>query len=297
MSIEETDSQVVITHPSNSNTSVTILKYGATVTSWKLNGEEQLWLSTAAKLDGSKPVRGGIPLVFPVFGKNQSDELLSKLPQHGFARNSTWEFLGQVKSNPPTVQFGLNPKIANQELVKLWPLDFNLILTIELGEEFLKTAIEVENASEENMKFNWLFHTYLHIEDIEDTMVSNLVGMKVYDQLLKESFIDKHPVVTFHQETDSIYQNVDSDRLIQVVGKGKPLHTVKRENLPDAVVWNPWVDKSAGMGDFEPKDGFKNMVCVEPGHVSDFVVLPPGQKWSAAQILSKQELNYQAIEP
>jgi hypothetical protein len=46
--------------------SVEILLYGATVTSWKSNGKEKLWLSTAAKLDGSKPVRGGIPLVFPV---------------------------------------------------------------------------------------------------------------------------------------------------------------------------------------------------------------------------------------
>ena len=46
--------------------SVEILLYGATVYSWKSNGKENLWLSTAAKLDGSKPVRGGIPVVFPV---------------------------------------------------------------------------------------------------------------------------------------------------------------------------------------------------------------------------------------
>lgn len=46
--------------------SVEILLYGATVTSWKSNGKENLFVSQAAKLDGSKPVRGGIPLVFPV---------------------------------------------------------------------------------------------------------------------------------------------------------------------------------------------------------------------------------------
>lgn len=50
-----------------SGQSVTVLLYGATVTSWKLaNGEEQLFLSEKAHLDGSKPVRGGIPVVFPV---------------------------------------------------------------------------------------------------------------------------------------------------------------------------------------------------------------------------------------
>ncbi|CCF55501.1 hypothetical protein KAFR_0A00630 [Kazachstania africana CBS 2517] len=297
MAIEETETQVILSHPSDSSTNVTILKYGATVFSWKLYGQEQLWLSTAAKLDGSKPVRGGIPLVFPVFGKNESDPLLSKLPQHGLARNSTWEFLGQVKSNPPTVQFGLNPKLSNPEMTKLWSEDFNLILTVELGSDYLKTEIEVENlSSSKELKFNWLFHTYLKIPDIEDTMISNLVGMKLYDQLLKESFVDKHPCVTFHGEKDVIYQNVEADRVIQVVNQGKPVHTVKRVNLPDSVVWNPWIEKSGGMGDFEPKTGYKEMVCVEPGHVHDFVVLSPGEKWTAAQILSKDELKYQAIQ-
>lgn len=46
--------------------SVEILLYGATVISWKSNAKENLFVSEAAKLDGSKPVRGGIPVVFPV---------------------------------------------------------------------------------------------------------------------------------------------------------------------------------------------------------------------------------------
>lgn len=49
-----------------SGESVTVYLYGATVTSWKTNGQEQLFLSDKAHLDGSKPIRGGIPLVFPV---------------------------------------------------------------------------------------------------------------------------------------------------------------------------------------------------------------------------------------
>lgn len=47
--------------------SVEVLLHGATVISWKdAAGNEKLWLSEKAVLDGSKPVRGGIPLVFPV---------------------------------------------------------------------------------------------------------------------------------------------------------------------------------------------------------------------------------------
>lgn len=47
--------------------SVTVLLIGATVLSWKdAQGDEKLWLSKDTRLDGSKGVRGGIPLVFPV---------------------------------------------------------------------------------------------------------------------------------------------------------------------------------------------------------------------------------------
>jgi glucose-6-phosphate 1-epimerase len=50
------------------NESVTVLLHGATVVSWKnSDGSENLWVSEAAALDGSKPVRGGIPVVFPVW--------------------------------------------------------------------------------------------------------------------------------------------------------------------------------------------------------------------------------------
>jgi len=50
--------------------SVEVLLYGATVISWKANGRENIWVSDAAKLDGSKPVRGGVPIVFPVRTKS-----------------------------------------------------------------------------------------------------------------------------------------------------------------------------------------------------------------------------------
>ena len=46
--------------------SVEVVLCGATVTSWKSGGQENLWLSDKVVLDGSKPVRGGIPVVFPV---------------------------------------------------------------------------------------------------------------------------------------------------------------------------------------------------------------------------------------
>jgi glucose-6-phosphate 1-epimerase len=58
--------KVVATLPSGE--SVEVLLFGATVTSWKSQGgkTENFWLSEKADLTGSKAVRGGVPIVFPV---------------------------------------------------------------------------------------------------------------------------------------------------------------------------------------------------------------------------------------
>lgn len=290
MPVEETDTQVILTHPNDPYTKVSILKYGATVTSWTMKGEEKLWLSKAAKLDGSKPVRGGIPLVFPVFGKCKDEKHPTfPLPQHGFARNSTWECLGQTKENPLTVQFGLGPEQVDPELLKLWNNglnDFTLILSITLGDNYLKTNIEVENTGSNDFEFNWLFHTYFKVPDITDIIVNNFTDASCFDQLIGESYNEKAPMISFTEEFDRIYKDIDTQKVFQIIELGKVLTNIERENLSDTVVWNPWINKSGGMADFEPKEGYMNMLCIEPGHVSKFQNLKAGDKWSGAQILS-----------
>ena len=66
VSISQDNSRVTASLPTGE--SVEVLLYGATVISWKSKGRENLFLSSKAHLDGSKAVRGGIPLVFPVSG-------------------------------------------------------------------------------------------------------------------------------------------------------------------------------------------------------------------------------------
>lgn len=65
VSIDNDAGRVSATLPTGE--SIEVLLFGATVISWKNAAhDEKLWLSDKAALDGSKAVRGGIPLVFPV---------------------------------------------------------------------------------------------------------------------------------------------------------------------------------------------------------------------------------------
>jgi glucose-6-phosphate 1-epimerase len=173
--------QVNITH-SNSRVSavlptgeaVEILLYGATITSWKDGkGAEKLWLSEKAKLDGTKAVRGGIPLVFPVFGTAADHSATSKLPQHGFARTSRWEFLGKSTSESSSskdggdssvkLDFGLSPSNLSEESKKAWPYEFGLIYSVTLGREGLTTSIMVRNEGGAAWEFQVLMHSYLRV--------------------------------------------------------------------------------------------------------------------------------------
>ena len=80
VAISEDNSRVTASLPTGER--VEILLYGATVISWKsANGKENLFLSEKAHLDGSKPVRGGIPIVFPV---GSSCPAIIKAIQHVF---------------------------------------------------------------------------------------------------------------------------------------------------------------------------------------------------------------------
>jgi glucose-6-phosphate 1-epimerase len=171
--VDVSDHTVKATLPSHDT--VTINLFGATVTSWTLSsGTEQLFLSTAAKLDSSKPIRGGIPIVFPVFGPPPNEHATGKLPQHGFARSVLWEFLGKNTSESGggsrrgyeevKLDFGLSPEMLSEEMRAKWPHEFGLVYSVTLGKGTLETGLHVQNTGGEAFEFQALFHTYLKIE-------------------------------------------------------------------------------------------------------------------------------------
>ena len=41
------------------------------------------------------------------------------------------------------------------------------------------------------------------------------------------------------------------------------------------------------MADFGPEDGWKSMVCVEPGQVSGWTKLEAGDAWEGTQVIKK----------
>ncbi|RVX72281.1 hypothetical protein B0A52_04485 [Exophiala mesophila] len=276
-----------------SGDSVSVHLYGATVTSWKTsNGKEQLFLSSAAALDGSKPIRGGIPLVFPVFGPPPATHATGKLPQHGFARNSFWEFLGKSSSeslgrkadDSVKLDFGLSSDFLADEVKAKWPYAFGLVYSVTLSKGKLETQLHVQNKGDQPFEFQALFHTYLAVKDIHKTTVSGLESASYVDKVRSaQTFTEESSNLGFTGETDRVYTpptGQDKSAVPVVVKEnGQESFVVNRDALPDVTVWNGWVDKIKGMGDFEPKDGWLRYLCIEPGTVNSWTKLEAGDAW------------------
>ncbi|KAF2719220.1 galactose mutarotase-like protein [Polychaeton citri CBS 116435] len=275
--------------------SVVVLLYGATVVSWKSNGNENLWVSEEAKLDGSKPVRGGIPVVFPVFGPPPKDHATSALPQHGFARNSTWEYIGKSSSESGALSkggddavkldFGLDSDHLSEEAKKAWPQKFSLVYSVTLGKAGLQTMLNVNNTGEEAFDFQMLLHSYFKVGDISKVTINGLGSTTYIDKVLDAKEQQQtDPSVRITGETDRVYKSIKLDTT-SILEDGQSRFDVTRDGLEDSVVWNPWIEKAKGMGDFAPKDGYKNMVCVEVGAVDGWQRLDGGERFEGGQLV------------
>ena len=72
---------------------VVVLQHGAQILSWMTaDGVERLYCTSRLPSE-PKPVRGGVPVIFPQFNQRGPD---FTLPRHGFARHQPWERLDAV---------------------------------------------------------------------------------------------------------------------------------------------------------------------------------------------------------
>lgn len=261
-----------LTHRSGASTEVYL--HGAHVTSWRVVGtEELLFLSQESYYETGKPIRGGIPVIFPQFGGGS-------LPQHGFARVSEWEpTLTAVEDNGDVeAVFHLED---NSHTRDVWPHAFRLELGVLLAERALTLRMTVENPGREPFSFTEALHTYFAVADIRRTAVRGLQGTTYLDTLrdnLRE--VDIQEAIRFNEEIDRIYLTAPNIINVQDESRHRSI-TLQKRGMPDVVVWNPWTAKAQRMNDFGDNE-YLHMVCVETGHMAVPRELAPGATWQGS---------------
>uniref|UniRef100_H2ZB51 Galactose mutarotase n=1 Tax=Ciona savignyi TaxID=51511 RepID=H2ZB51_CIOSA len=183
----------------NEESSCKVHLFGATVTSWVSGGQERLFLSSEAKMDGTKAIRGGIPIVFPNFGPWECG------PQHGFARISWWTVsLPPTKLDNGDMQVVL--ELCDDEITRnMWDYSFKLQYSITLSGSTLSCELNVTNTSTKPFDFTTLLHTYIRVDDIKQTTISGFQNCAFVDKVESNEGIEVNNEVKITKNVDRVY--------------------------------------------------------------------------------------------
>lgn len=245
---------VKLTAPDGAEAIVTL--FGAHLVSWKdAHGRERLFCSAHSALDGSKAIRGGVPVIFPQFAA-QGTGL-----RHGFARLSHWHLTDSGEEDGEAVAlFTLAEEDLAPEHARAWRHSFSLALRVGVTGTTLSLGLEVRNTGETGFAFAAALHTYFLADDIAKVRVTGVAP----DALQLDGVFDR------------IYKQVGPI----VIDTGAGVLQQSQIGFTDAVVWNPGPDDARALSDLGD-DEYRHFICVEPARL-DQVTLTEDAVWRAA---------------
>ena len=250
----------------NALADATIALQGAHVMTWAPKGAHPvIWLSREAKLAPGKSIRGGVPVCWPWFGPHVTQP---SFPGHGFARTVSWEVVRTEAAADGSTQLGF--RIVDSGIPRAqWPYRTECQLSVSVGSA-LTMNLTTRNLGTEDIMIGDALHTYFEVGDVRRVAIHGLDGCSYLDKVDGGARKRQCGPVTIASEVDRIYLDSAADCEIEDPTLGRRIRISKRGSR-STVVWNPWVDKAAKMGDLGD-EGYLNMVCVESANAAEDVV-------------------------
>lgn len=244
---------------------------GAQILSWvPAHSSEVFWLSPDVDLSKEKPTRGGVPICWPWFGAHSRSK---GSPSHGFARTAQWSIVGQG-GDDRYVSLKLALDVETQTRSD-WPYAARVELAVRLGSR-LGIEIATTNTGREPFDLSEALHSYFRVGDIAKIAVLGLENRGFVDQLEPGSLKSEAGPISVAREIDRIYQDTADTIVLDDASLRRRIRIAKSGSL-STVVWNPWTEKSARLGDMG-QDGYREMLCIETANAgSDAVTIAPGE--------------------
>lgn len=247
----------------------TITTYGATVLSFIPHGQRDiLWVSDTAVYDGTKPVRGGVPVCWPWFGGAATPGL----PAHGFVRNMVWQVEKVVQLENGETRILLMCR-SDENTLKIWPHEFELKLCVQVSHSLTLTLTTV-NLGNEAVEITEALHTYFAVGNPVGLAIKGLENSTHLDKLVDNAPPEiQKEVLLLNPAKDSVYLNQTGDITIVDSDNSREIKIEKR-NSQSSVVWNPGPEIVKGFADIDDQ-AWLEFACVESGNVLDNVVNVP----------------------
>ena len=242
----------------NARAHATISTYSGQLLSYRPLGQKDdlLFVSDKAYYEDGKAIKGGIPVCWPWFGADPDDQ---GRPAHGFVRNRQWEVSSSESLADGSTKVVMS-LVDTDETRKIWPHPFRLDIEITVGDS-LKVALVTHNSGDKSVTISQALHSYFHVGDISKVRVLGLDGTDYLDKVDGAVRKTQAGPVTIAGEVDRIYTGVTGELLIDDESLDRKIHITSR-GCSTAVVWNPWADTAASMGDLGDDD-YRKMICVE----------------------------------
>ncbi|MDQ1299273.1 MAG: glucose-6-phosphate 1-epimerase, partial [Campylobacterota bacterium] len=137
------------------------------------------------------------------------------------------------------------------------------------------------NLDDKSFKISQALHTYFSVSHISEVAIKGL-DKKPYLDALTWKNETQNGDITFNQEVDRVYQEVDDE--IVLSDKNRTLH-IKNDGSSSVVVWNPWIEKTSRMSAMR-EDAYKQMLCIESANAFDDArVLEPQSSYTLKAVI------------
>lgn len=277
---------LVVARIANSHAQSAIALQGAHIMTFQPNAEAPLiWLSPAAKPVPGKSMRGGVPVCWPWFGAHATE---SSFPAHGFARTVPWQVTASAALPDGGTRIAFELPQSSMPVAQ-WPHACRVRLVVTIG-KVLKVELITENTGNAPFEIGEALHTYFVISDVENIRITGLESCAYLDKV--ENFRRKAQdgAIAIASEVDRVYVDTEADCLIEDRGLKRRIRIAKQGSR-STVVWNPWIEKSAKMGDFGSDTGYRGMVCVESANAAGNVVnVAPGATHSLCVVYGAEKM-------
>ncbi|MGF6418740.1 glucose-6-phosphate 1-epimerase [Stenotrophomonas sp. AN71] len=242
-----------------------------------------LWLSPK-RAELPTPIRGGVPVCWPWFGRQGKG---NDVPAHGLVRTARWELLQARHNDDGDVELRLAP-------LSIAECGLRLQMQLRIGRQ-LHQQLTSENTGTSPVTFTQALHSYFRVGDSRRVEVDGLDGLQYLDKYEDYAQARRQQGPWSLRDprdpgrSDRIYIDAGGDYVLRDPVLQRQIG-IRSEGSHTLVAWNPGAEAAAKMADVG--QGWHEYVCLEVANAGpEQITLAPGARHQLVQVLASTPLQ------
>jgi glucose-6-phosphate 1-epimerase len=226
-----------------------------------------LFVSQEESFEKGKAIRGGVPICWPWFGPHTQE---ASAPAHGLVRTSDWDY-EVITDTAERTDLRFTYQTTGDQPGFKYKATCELLISI--GDTLVMSLTTINN-DDKPFELSQALHTYFSCANIDHVRIQGLDGARFLNRLENKAYELKGEFV-FDQEVDGVV--LDKGETVKLTSLGKEAVTMTRKGSNSLVLWNPWIEKSKTLSNFNDLE-YTSMFCVETTNASeDSRLVKPGK--------------------